>query len=54
MEQIWQTHMSPSHVGDIQKDTWYGVKQPYQEKPAFENARKQRVTALAGPVHAIL
>jgi hypothetical protein len=53
MENIWQTHLSPSHVEDIQKETWYGVPHPIMPSD-IDPGRSRGVTMLATAVRNLL
>ena len=52
IEDIRQSHLSPNHVGDIQKETWYGVRAPLDNtmKGTLEQERVVAVNALAQSV----
>ena len=53
MQEIWQTHLSPSHASDIQKETWYGV--PHPTRPSdIDPSRVTAVTTLATAVRNLL
>jgi hypothetical protein len=53
MQDIWQTHLSPSHASDIQKETWYGVQHPTRPS-AIDQGRMTAVTTLATAVRNLL
>ena len=53
MQDLWQTHLSPSHVSDIQKETWYGV--PHPTRPSdIDQGRLTMVTRLATAARNLL
>jgi hypothetical protein len=56
IENIRQTHLSPDHIADIQKETWYGVRDPLdsQTKDTLEQERIAAVAALAQGVRDVI
>ena len=55
VESIRQTHLSPTHLGDIQSQDWYQIpQQGFQNPQNYEVVRDRTATQLATAVHAAL